>query len=387
MTLMGFVESDEQQMLREAVGRLARSYGHRYYLEISRSGRKADALWEELARYGYLGVNIPEEYGGAGAGLTELAIVCEELAAAGTPSFLLIVSSGICAPLLVHHGTPAQKQEWLPQLASGTAKMAFSVTEPGAGTNTHRLQTTATRDGDVYRLNGSKVYASAVDEADRVVVVARTGTDPTSGRGALSLFLVDPAAAGIERQLIEVEITSPEKQFSLFFDDVAVPADAIVGREGEGLRALFAGLNPERIMAAALETGIALYALRKAAAYACEREVWGVPIGTHQGIAHPLARCKIEVELARLMLQKAAWLHDHGIDAGEAANMAKYAAAESCLAALDQAIQTHGGNGLATDYGLATLWGAARLQRTAPVSREMIFNHVAQHSLGLPRSY
>jgi alkylation response protein AidB-like acyl-CoA dehydrogenase len=166
-----------------------------------------------------------------------------------------------------------------------------------------------------------------------------------------------------------------------------VPADALIGVEGEGLRALFSGLNPERILAAALETGIGLYALEKAASYAREREVWGVPIGAHQGIAHPLARCKIEVELARLMMQKAAWLHDRGLDAGEASNMAKYAAAEACLAALDQAIQTHGGNGLATDYGLATLWGVARLQRTAPVSREMIFNHIAQHSLGLPRSY
>jgi alkylation response protein AidB-like acyl-CoA dehydrogenase len=384
---VSFVESDEQRMLREAVRSLARRFGHRYYLEVSRSDRKADELWLELGRYGYLGVNIPEEYGGAGAGVTELAMVCEELAAAGTPSFMLIVSSAICVELLVRHGSPAQKLEWLPLLASGEAKMAFAVTESDAGTNTHRIATTATRDGDGYRLRGSKVFASAVDEADRVVVVARTGADRSTGRGQLSLFLVDPRSEGFERQLIEIEMTAPEKQFSLFFDDVRVPADALVGAEGEGLAQLFSGLNPERILAAALETGIALYALEKAAAYARDRHVWGVPIGAHQGVAHPLARCKIEVELARLMQQKAAWLHDRGLEAGEAANMAKYAAAEACLAALDQAIQTHGGNGLATDYGLATLWGAARLQRTAPVSREMIFNHIAQHSLGLPRSY
>jgi alkylation response protein AidB-like acyl-CoA dehydrogenase len=384
---VSFIESDEQRMLREAVRSLARRFGHRYYLEVSRSDRKADELWLELGRYGYLGVNIPEEYGGAGAGVTELAMVCEELAAAGTPSFMLIVSSAICVELLVRHGSPAQKLEWLPRLASGEAKMAFSVTEPDAGTNTHRIATTATRDGDAYRLRGSKVFASAVDEADRVVVVARTGADRSTGRGQLSLFLVDPRSDGFERQPIEIEMTAPEKQFSLFFDDVRVPGDALVGAEGEGLAQLFSGLNPERILAAALETGIALYALEKAAAYARDRQVWGVPIGAHQGVAHPLARCKIEVELARLMQQKAAWLHDRGLEAGEAANMAKYAAAEACLAALDQAIQTHGGNGLATDYGLATLWGAARLQRTAPVSREMIFNHIAQHSLGLPRSY
>jgi alkylation response protein AidB-like acyl-CoA dehydrogenase len=384
---MSFVETDEQQMLREAVRALARRYGHRYYLEVSRTGRKALELWDELARYGYVGVNIPEEYGGAGAGITELAIVCEELAAAGTPSFMIIVSCAICVELLVRHGSAEQKRQWLPRLAAGEAKMAFSVTEPDAGTNTHRLATTATRAGDDYLLRGAKVYASAVDEADRVIVVARTGTDEATGRARLSLFLVEPDAPGLERRPISVEMTAPEKQFTLFFDDVRVPADALIGVEGEGLRALFSGLNPERILAAALETGIGLYALEKAASYACQREVWGIPIGAHQGIAHPLARCKIEVELARLMLQKAAWLHDRGLDAGEASNMAKYAAAEACLAALDQAIQTHGGNGLATDYGLATLWGVARLQRTAPVSREMIFNHIAQHSLGLPRSY
>ncbi len=296
---MSFIESDEQRMLREAVRSLARRFGHRYYLEVSRSDRKADELWLELGRYGYLGVNIPEEYGGAGAGVTELAMVCEELAAAGTPSFMLIVSSAICVELLVRHGSPAQKLEWLPRLASGEAKMAFSVTEPDAGTNTHRIATTATRDGDAYRLRGSKVFASAVDEADRVVVVARTGADRSTGRGQLSLFLVDPRSDGFERQPIEIEMTAPEKQFSLFFDDVRVPEDALVGAEGEGLAQLFSGLNPERILAAALESGIALYALEKAAAYARDRQVWGVPIGAHQGVAHPLARCKIEVELAR----------------------------------------------------------------------------------------
>jgi alkylation response protein AidB-like acyl-CoA dehydrogenase len=381
----GFVETDEQALLRSSVRELAQRFGHAYYLEVSRSDRKATELWAELAEYGYLGVNVPEEYGGSGAGITELAIVCEELAAAGTPSFLLIVSTSICGELLVAHGSPAQKQRWLPAMAAGEARMAFSITEPDAGTNTHQLATTATRDGDIYRLRGQKVYASAVDEADRVVVVARTGTH--GGRAELSMFLVDPTSAGFEMQPIPVEMTAPEKQFTLFLDDVVVPASELIGSEGQGLRQLFSGLNPERVMAAALENGIGLYALAKASAYAREREVWGVPIGTHQGVAHPLAKAKIEVELARLMTQKAAWLHDHGLPAGEASNMAKYAAAEACLAALDQAIQTHGGNGLATEYGLATLWGAARLQRTAPVSREMIFNHIAQHSLGLPRSY
>jgi alkylation response protein AidB-like acyl-CoA dehydrogenase len=217
-------------------------------------------------------------------------------------------------------------------------------------------------------------------------VVAKTGVRP-DGKGALSLFIVPVDSPGFEKQLIEVEMVAPERQYTLFFDNVEIPAANLVGVEGNGLKQLFSGLNPERIMAASLENGIGLYALRKAADYANLRQVWDVPIGAHQGISHPLAKCKIEVELARLMTHKAAWLHDNGLPAGEESNMAKYAGAEACLAALDMSIQTHGGNGLATEYGLATLWGAARLQRTAPVSREMIFNFIAQHSLGLPRSY
>jgi alkylation response protein AidB-like acyl-CoA dehydrogenase len=387
MAEFSFTESDEHRALREAVRGIAGRYGHAYYLRESRSGGHADELWQDLARGGYLGANIPEAYGGAGSGMAEMAIICEELAAAGTPSFLLIVSATICVELIARYGTDEQRAAWLPKLGSGEAKMAFAITEPDAGSNTHRLATIARPDGDGYRLNGQKCFISAVEQADRVVVVARTGEPDERGRASLSLFLVDPSSPGFERHPIDVEMTAPEKQWLLFFDDVALPADSLIGTQGEGLRQMFSGLNPERIMAAALENGIALYALDKAARYARERNVWGVPIGAHQGVAHPLAKCKIEVELARLMTAKAAWLHDHGQEAGEASNMAKYASAEACLAALDQSIQTHGGNGLATEYGLATLWGVARLQRTAPVSREMIFNFVAQHSLGLDRSY
>ncbi|MCR6030088.1 acyl-CoA dehydrogenase [Nocardioides sp. zg-579] len=372
--------------IRELAATVANKYGHDYYLEKSRSGGQTTELWADLADAGLVGIAIPEEFGGGGQGVQELAIVCEELAAAGCPSFRLIVSISICAQLIAEFGTEAQKAEWLPALASGTKNFAFSVTEPDAGLNTHNISTTATRDGDVYRINGQKYYASAIDEADAVVVVCRTGTRP-DGRGELSLLIVPVDSPGFEKQLIEVEMVAPERQYTLFFDNVEVPAANLIGVEGNGLKQLFAGLNPERIMAASLENGIGLYALRKAAAYANAREVWDVPIGAHQGISHPLAKCMIDLELARLMTQKAAWLHDNDIAAGEEANMAKYAAAEACLAALDMSIQTHGGNGLATEYGLATLWGAARLQRTAPVSREMILNFIAQHSLGLPRSY
>jgi alkylation response protein AidB-like acyl-CoA dehydrogenase len=382
-----FTETGEQQMLREAVSAIAAKYGHDYYSRCAREGRKTDDLWNELGAQGYLGVNVPEAYGGGGMGIAELAIVLEELGAHGCPLLMMVVSPAICATIIARFGTDEQKQRWLPGFATGELKMAFAITEPDAGSNSHNIATTATRDGDVYRLRGTKYYISGVDEAASVLVVVRTGTEEASGRGKLSLLVVDTDTPRFDRTVIPVEIVAPDKQFTLFFDDAEVPAANLVGTEGDGLRQVFLGLNPERIMSAALANGIGRYALDKAAAYARERNVWGTPIGRHQGLAHPLAKSKIEVELARLMTQKAAWAYDAGQDAGEAANMAKYSAAEATLAALDQAMQVHGGNGLASEYGLADMWGAARLIRTAPVSREMILNFVAQHSLQLPKSY
>ncbi|MGH9022037.1 MAG: acyl-CoA dehydrogenase family protein [Acidimicrobiia bacterium] len=384
---MDFLETSEQSMLREAVRKLAADFGHAYYAAKARGDERAHELWDALGRNGFLGVNLPEEYGGGGMGLQELCIVIEELAALGCPMLLMIVSPAICGSIIARHGTEAQKRAWLPGITGPEGKMAFAITEPDAGSNSHNISTVATRDGDTWTLRGTKYYLSGVDESVAVLVVARTGVDESTGKGRLSLFIVDSDAPGLERSHIPVEIVAPEKQFTLFFDNVEVGADRLVGDEGEGLRSVFAGLNPERITGAATGNGIGRYALDAASRYAKERQVWGVPIGRHQGIAHPLAKAKIEVELSRLMTAKAAWLYDHGHEAGEAANMAKYAAAEASLGALDQAIQTHGGNGLASEYGLATMWGLARLLRTAPVSREMVLNFVAQHSLGLPKSY
>ena len=353
---MDFTDSEEIALLRDAVSGIARRYGHAYLVEAARSDRKTVELWDELAGHGFLGVNLPEAYGGGGMGLTELAVVTEELAAAGCPMLLLLVSPAICGTLLAHFGTVEQQEGWLRPIAEGRAKMAFALTEPDAGSNSHRLGTVATlRTDGGYTLKGTKHYISGVDEASAMLVVARSGIDERTGRARLSLFVVDTDAPGLERRPMQVEVVLPEKQFVLFFDDVEVSADRLVGAQDDGLRILFQGLNPERILGAALLNGIGRYALERAAAYANERAVWGVPIGAHQGIAHPLAEAKIDVELARLMTAKAAWLFDQGADAGEASNMAKYAAAEAALAALDQAIQTHGGNGMATEYGLATL--------------------------------
>ncbi len=384
---MSFEETDEQRMLREGVSRIARKYGHAYYFERWKTGTPTTELWDELAKEGFLGVNIPESHGGGGLGIADLALVCEELAAAGCPLLLLVVSPAICGTLIARYGTDAQKDRWLPGLARGTARICFALTEPDAGSNSHQITTTARREGDRYVLSGQKTYISGVDEADAMLVVTRTGVDERTGRGQLSLLVVDTKSEGLEATPIPMQIVLPEKQFTVFFNDVSVPADRLLGGEGRGLRVLFDGLNPERIISAAYSCGLARYAIERAVAYANERKVWGAPIGTHQGLAHPLARAKLQLELARLMTAKAAWLYDAGKDAGEASNMARLSAADAAIAALDQSIQIHGGNGLATEYGVATMWGMARLQHIAPVSREMILNFISQHSLGLPRSY
>lgn len=384
---MDFQESEEQTMLRKAVGAIAARYGHRYWVDKARAGEKTTELWDDLASQGFLGVNLPEEHGGGGLGLTELALVCEELAAAGTPLLLLVVSPAIAGTLIAKHGSDAQKKEWLPGLSLGRRRICFALTEPGAGSNSHQITTTARREGDGWVLRGDKTYISGVDESDAMLVVARTGTDERTGRARISLFLADTQSAGLSATPIPMEIVSAERQFTVFFDDVRVPQSRLLGGEGRGLRLLFEGLNPERIISAAYSVGLARYAIDKACAYAKERAVWGAPIGSHQGLAHPLARAKLQLELAALMTAKACWLQDHGKDAGEAANMARLSAADAAIAAVDIAIQVHGGNGLATEYGLATMWGMARLQHIAPISREMILNFVGQHSLGLPKSY
>ncbi len=384
---MEFSETAEHRALREAVAAIATKFGGRYYAEHAAAREPCTELWAELGRAGYIGVNLPEEYGGGGAGLVELAMVCEEIAAAGCPLLLLLVSAAISGEVLGRYGTAEQRATWLPGLADGSSKVVFAVTEPEAGSNTHKLATAASRDGAGYRLRGTKHYISGVDEADAMLVVARTGTDPDTGGADLSLFVVPTDAAGLARTPLGVDAMLPERQFVVHFDDVRLGAEALVGTEGEGFTQVFHGLNPERVTGAALCVGIARYALATAADYATTREVWDRPIGAHQGVSHPLAQATIDTELAALMTAKAAWCHDRGVAAGEAANMAKYAAAEAALAAVDTAIQTHGGNGLASEFGLVPLWGLARLLRIAPVNREMILNYVAQHSLGLPRSY
>ncbi|MEU5426543.1 acyl-CoA dehydrogenase [Streptomyces olivoreticuli] len=385
---MTLVETTEHADLRAAVAALGRRYGREYVSQAVREGKHTDELWAEAGELGYLGVNLPVEYGGGGGGIAELSIVLEELGAAGSPLLLMVVSPAICGTVISRFGTDAQKRRWLPGLAAGTLRMAFGITEPEAGSNAHRITTTARRDGDGWVLSGRKVFISGVDAADATLIVGRT-EDARTGKLKPCLFIVDREAPGFSFRRIPMELAAPELQFELVLDDVRLSGDALVGDEDAGLLQLFAGLNPERIMTAAFAIGMARYALGRAVDYARTRQVWQQPIGAHQAIAHPLAQSHIEVELARLMMQKAAHLYDAGDDiaAGEAANMAKYAAAEAAVRAVDQAVHTLGGNGLSTEYGLAQLITASRVARVAPISREMILNYVSHRTLGLPKSY
>lgn len=379
--------ADHHPALRESVGKLVAQYGRKYFQDCTKRDVKPTELWDELGAAGFLGVHISEQYGGGGGGLADYNVVVEEVAAQGCPMLSLVIGS-ICAPIIGQHGSSEMKQHWLPGFADGSRRMAFAITEPDAGTNTHRVSTTARKNGAGWLLSGTKYWTSAVDESEAILVVARGEEVDASGRSPLSLFIVAADAPGISKTPIETALHVPETQFTVFFDDVELGPEALIGKEGEGLRNVFAGLNPERVAAAAINNGISRFALEKGAQYAIDRTVWKTPIGAHQGVAHPLAESFIAVQQARLMTARAAQLTDLGSPAaGETANMAKFAAADASLKALDQAIQTHGGNGFAIEYGLADLWFIARLHKTAPVSREMILNFVAQHCLGLPKSY
>ena len=385
---MGLInDSTEHKAIRASVAGIAKRYGPEYFLERARTGGGIEELWGDLGAAGLLGLHLPEDYGGGGGGMADAVVVVEELAAQGMPLLIWVISPAICGSILACHASEEMKRRWLPRIADGTEKMAFGLTEPDAGSNSHNIKTTAKRIDTGWRISGSKYYISAVDQSDATLLVTRDADHSTAEHNRLSLFVVPTDSPGLTFAPIATSIVSPDRQFTVYLDDVAVGEDALIGVAGNGLRQVFDGLNPERILVGALSGGIGRYAIGKAADYARQRSVWSTPIGAHQGIAHPLAECHIAVEMGRLATARSAELFDAGEPAGEAANIAKYAASEAALKALDQAIQTHGGNGLSHEYGLSELWFVTRLMRTAPVSREMVLNFVAQTSLGLPRSY
>ena len=353
-------------------------------------------LWDGFADVGLMGCLVPEEYGGNGAGLLALTVGFEEITAnAFSPGLLLVTAMD--SACLLKNGSPELKQKFLPGIADGSLKFCFAITEPDAGTNTFRLKTMARRDGDDYVLNGQKTFISGVDVADYMLVVARTtSAEDLEAQGkpksqGISLFVVDTKSPGLEKTPLKIGLSEELTQFHLFFDNMRVPADHLVGQEGNGVFAMFNSLNPERILAGAICAGMAEYALKKAVNYAKERKVFkDTPIGAYQSIAHPLAEVKINLEAVKLMTYRAAWAFDQGLNPAEVgtyANMAKFLGAELAIKAVDAALETHGGVGFVEDTGLIGLWNGARLFKTAPVSREMLLNYVSEWNLGLPKSY
>ena len=381
----------EEALIRDFVRQLARKYGRDYWLAKAREGAFTEELWQELAAARYQARKIPYEYGGGGLGLTEMAVLQEEMSHQGIPLLMLVVSNVMDALLIARFGSQEMKERYLPRLARGETKFCFALTEPTAGSNSFRTSTQARVDGDSYVLNGQKVFITGVDQSDYLLVVARTTPfeEVQDKRQGLSLLIVDRRAEGVTLQPLEMGVLHPETQFAVFFDDVRVPRGELIGEEGKGSKYLFDALNPERISAAAVAVGLGQYVLEKAVAYAKERVVFDKPIGSHQGLQHPMAIAKTNLELAALMTRYAAGLFDGGdkVAAAAYANMAKFAAAEAATEACDLAIEVHGGSGFSTDVDLITIWPFVRMLRTVPVSREMILNYIGEHVLGLPRSY
>lgn len=395
---LSFAIGEEHGMILEAVEGLLRKIEpqrERYLKLIFEEQAFPEELWGEMARAGIIGALVPEEYGGTGLGLLGMTLALERLSAAGlTNAFCILTTMANMA--LLRGGSEAQKAHWMPRIASGEAKFAFAITEPDAGTNSFKMKTRATRDGDGFRLNGSKGWITGANVADYILVVARTtsyedlkaqGLPKTYGLG---LFIVDARAPGLQMQVMDTSGIEGYKQFMLYFDNVEIPPEHVLGDPDAGAMTLFQALNPERVLAAAVALGMSEFALQKAIAYAHERKVFASPIGAYQAVQHPLARVKIRQEAARLLTYKAAWLFDQHAsphEVGHFANMAKHMSSELAVDAVDAAIQTHGGNGFVREYHLINLWAPARLLKTAPINNEMILNQLAEHMLGLPRSY
>jgi acyl-CoA dehydrogenase len=378
--------TEEQMAILDTVDKIALGFGRTYWLEHARAGTFPKELWNELAEAGFMGLALPEAYGGSGLGLFDMALVQERLAEQGMPLLLMVVGPGLSLMIMARHGSAAVKERFLPQAALGRAIFCFGITEPSAGSNTLKISTTATAQGDAWILAGTKHFVSGADQADYMLVVARTAPYQAGRHDTLTLFVVDMKDARVRLRLQPMHLLTAEHQFEVVFDDVILSDAMRVGEVGEGFRYLFDGLNPERINVAALAIGMGRRLLNTAVAYANQRQVFSYPIGAHQAIQHALAEAKIHLELANLMNHYAAKCYDRQEDAGGWANMAKVGAVDAALEAADIAIEVHGGNAFTEDYDLLSQWELCRLFKTAPVARELALNYVGEHVLGLPRS-
>lgn len=388
---MEFTLTPEQRMIHGYGERIAKTFDRAYWMRHAERGEPPTELYRRIADDGFLGLMVPEAHGGAGQGLTEMLLFIEGLSNHGIPLLSLVVGATMTMGLIAKHGSDAQRRRFLPAGCRGELNFCFAITEADAGSNSMEITTRARADGSGgFRLSGQKVFITDADRADHALVVARTTPrrEAASKTDGFTLLMVDMKHPNVRRIAIPISFPLPESQWQVFFDDVPVAASDVLGEVGRGFRILFDSLNPERVIVAGLCTGVGRYALRRAVDYAGERRVFnGTPIGAYQGLQHPLAMARTEVELASLMALKAAWAFDRGEAAGEYANMARYAAAEAGIHAVDAAIQTFGGNAFAKAYGLYDLYGIVRLLRTAPLARELVLNYIGEHVMGLPRSY
>jgi acyl-CoA dehydrogenase len=387
---MDFDLSHEQRQVLEYGDVIAQKYDRKYWMDCAEKHIFPEALYQQVADDGFVGTMVPEEYGGSGQGMVEMHLFLEGLSNNGIPLLNLVVGAAMSLGFLAKYGSAAQKARFLPDACRGRTRFCFAITEPDAGTNTILTKTIAKRRGNRFALSGQKTFITDADGSDFALVVARTTphTEVKRKTDGFTLFVVDLKARGVAKQYIPVSIPAPETQWQLFFDEVDLGPEDVVGEIDGGFGILFKSLNPERILVGSICCGLGRYALNRSVGYVKERKVFNdVPIGTYQGLQHPLASARTDVEMASLMTLKAAWIFDQGREAGEFANMAKLAAADAGIKAVDTAIQCHGGNGFTKEYGIFDLYPMVRLLKTAPLNREMILNYIGEHVMGLPRSY
>lgn len=387
---MDFTPDDDLTEIREAVWQLASRFDAAYWEAQDRNREFPWEFYEAFASAGWLGICIPEEYGGGGMGITAAAAVLETIASTDaamngcTPLHLSMFGMNI----ITKHGSDEMRREILPRVATGELHVCFAVTEPDAGTDTSRIRTRAVRDGDDYVINGRKVWISKAGQSQKMVLAARTSPrEEERPMDGISVFLIDVESPGLELSAIPKMGRNAVSSYEVSFDDVRVPATTLVGEAGQGFKILLDGLNPERILLAHEALGIGRASVNAAVRYANEREVFGRPIGKNQGIAFPLAHANALLDGAELVCRKAAWLYDRGEKCAREANTAKYLAAEASFYAADRAMQTLGGMGYAEEYSVNRYFREARVLRIAPVSQEMALAFMAQNVLGLPKSY